>query len=279
MTGVDRAALLDAGDRNLVATLSHFARTNPAAVLEDDGGTLLFSLSRSWPGPYHNAVVRTDPALAPAEVLDRARVFFDGRSPGFCVWIAAHRDEDLEGAAVAAGYASVSEGGTPRMALTARLGPARPPAGVILEEVADEEGRRDFLEVTVDAYAESFLPPEAAHAMLATLATLRGPEARAVVARSEGEAVSAAMTVASGDAASIQSVGTIHGARHRGLAELCTRWAAGAGFDLGARVVVLEASDAGESLYRRMGFVEISRYRWCFGPPPTAGQDPRPGGR
>jgi ribosomal protein S18 acetylase RimI-like enzyme len=67
--------------------------------------------------------------------------------------------------------------------------------------------------------------------------------------------------------AGIQLVGTIPGARGRGLGELCTRWAVNAGFELGARAIVLEASDAGEPLYLRLGFVEVSRYRWCFGPP------------
>ena len=78
--------------------------------------------------------------------------------------------------------------------------------------------------------------------------------------------------------AGIQLVGTIPDARGRGLGELCTRWAVGVGFDLGASAVVLEASEAGEPLYLRLGFVEVSRYRWCFGPPaPRQGaREPHP---
>ncbi|HLX89902.1 MAG TPA: hypothetical protein VKR22_15765, partial [Acidimicrobiales bacterium] len=66
----------------------------------------------------------------------------------------------------------------------------------------------------------------------------------------------------------IQYVGTIPGARHRGLGELVTRWATDAGFGFGAAAVVLEASEEGDPLYRRLGFEEVSRYRWCLGPPP-----------
>jgi ribosomal protein S18 acetylase RimI-like enzyme len=72
----------------------------------------------------------------------------------------------------------------------------------------------------------------------------------------------------SDDLAGIQLVGTVPAARRRGLGELCTRWAVRAGFELGATAAVLEASDMGAPLYRRMGFVERSRYRWCLGPPP-----------
>ena len=55
-------------------------------------------------------------------------------------------------------------------------------------------------------------------------------------------------------------VGTIGAARGRGLAELCTRAAGNAGFDLGGRIAALQASPMGEPIYRRMGYVEITRY-------------------
>ena len=76
------------------------------------------------------------------------------------------------------------------------------------------------------------------------------------------------MVVVSEGLAGVQLVGTIPDARGRGLGELCTRWTVQAGFELGAIAAVLEASEAGEPLYLRMGFEEVSRYRWCFGSPP-----------
>jgi GNAT superfamily N-acetyltransferase len=268
---MDRDELLAAGDHNLASTMRLYATTAPGAVLDDDGRLLLYSTSATWPGPYHNGAIRLDPALAPADVLARAAAFFAGR-PGYCVWVAAHADADLERAALDAGYASISSAGAPRLALEHRLDAGPPPApavpvGVTLDEVTDDEGRLDYLAVTVDAYADSFLPRDAAEAQLATLEAVRSHDVRAVVARDGGRPVSAAMVVASGPVAGIQLVGTVPDARGRGLGELCTRWAVGAGFELGAHAIVLEASDAGEPLYLRLGFVEISRYRWCFGPP------------
>jgi GNAT superfamily N-acetyltransferase len=263
---MDRDELLAAGDHNLATTMRLYATTAPGGLLEDDGRLLLYSTSTTWPGPYHNGAMRLDRSLDPDEVLRRAARFFSAR-PGYCVWIAAHADADLQRRALDAGYASISATGAPRLALDHRLDPGVVPAGITLDEVSDDRGRLDYLAVTVDAYAESFLPRDAAQAQLATLDAVRGPEVRAVVARRAGQPVAAAMVVASGEVAGIQLVGTVPDSRGRGLGELCTRWAVGAGFDLGARAIVLEASEAGEPLYLRLGFVELSRYRWCFGPP------------
>jgi GNAT superfamily N-acetyltransferase len=264
---MDRDELLAAGDHNLAQTMRLYATTVPGAALEDDGRLLLFSTSRTWPGPYHNGAIRLDPTLAPPIVVERAEAFFALRCPGYCVWIAAHGDGDLERSALAAGYRAVSPTGAPRMVLDHRLDAGVAPDGVRLDEVADDAARLDYLSVAVDAYADTFLPRDAAEAQLATMDAVRGPAVRAVVARDRGRPVAAATVVASGAVAGIQLVGTIPSARRRGLAELVTRWCVGTGFDLGARAIVLEASDAGEPLYLRLGFVELSRYRWCFGPP------------
>ncbi len=263
---MDRDELLAAGDHNLASTMRLYATTAPGAELEEDGCVLLYSTSRTWPGPYHNGAMRLDRSLDPDEVLARAAAFFSGR-PGYCVWIAAHADADLERSALRRGYASISPLGAPRLALDHPLDGGVVPPDVTLDEVTDDDGRLDYLAVTVDAYADSFLPRDAAEAQLASLAAVRGPDVRAVVARRGGRPVATAMVVASGAVAGIQLVGTIPAARGRGLGELCTRWAVAAGFELGARAIVLEASEAGEPLYLRLGFVEVSRYRWCFGPP------------
>jgi ribosomal protein S18 acetylase RimI-like enzyme len=264
---VDREALLAAGDVALGEVLRLAASTAAGGAVEDDGGLVLVSGSRTWPGPYHNGALRLDRTLPPGDVLARAAAFFADRSPGYCVWIAEAADDDLERAALAQGLLRISATGVPRMAIERPLPPPVVPAGVKLAMVVDEPGRRDFLAVNVAAYAEDPTPPDAAEAQVSCLAALYGPTVRAVVARDDGRPVAAAMVVVLGDAASIQSVGTTPAAQRRGLGEACTAWAVNAGFEMGARAAVLEASEAGEPLYRRMGFVEVSRYRWCFGRP------------
>jgi GNAT superfamily N-acetyltransferase len=264
---VQRDELLAAGDRNLAAVLRLAARSAPKGTLEDDGRLVLVSASATWPGPYHNGALRLDPTMEPVEVLGRAQAFFSGRCPGYCVWIAAHADADLEEEARAAGLPSVSVDGAPRMALDGPLPAAEAMPGVDLREVALDNDRRAYVAVTAEAYAETGLPPQVVDEQLAQMAALRGPGVRAVVAWEGDRPLAAALVVVSDGVAGIQLVGTIPAARGRGLGGLCTRWAVDAGLELGAVSSVLEASEAGEPLYRALGFIELSRYRWCFGPP------------
>jgi hypothetical protein len=264
---MDRDSLLASADRNLAWTQRRFALGASDGAVEYDEDLLFFSMSRSWPGPYHNGAMRLNRSLDPDEFLTRARSFFSVRCPGYCVWIADHADGDLEERALATGHARIADVGAPRMVLDHPIGIGDPPDGVSLQEVADDTARTDFISVTADAYKESFLPRDVVESQLATLGALRGDGVRAVLARSRGRPVAAAMTVVSDHVGGIQLVGTIFGERGRGFAELCTRWAVNTGFELGADACVLEASEQGEPLYLRLGFVEMSRYRWCLGPP------------
>ncbi len=264
---MDRDELLAAGDRNLAAVLRHAARTTPDAVIDDDGRLLMVSTVPSWPGPYHNGALRLDHSLSPDDVLARAKAFFAGRAQAYCVWIAAHADVDLEHAAIDAGLVQLGDNSAPRMAIDHV--PAAPPVppGVTLREVVDEAGRAAYVDVTVSAYADAFLPADAINKQLARVDSLCADGVRAVVARDGDEPVAAATVIVSDGLAGVQLVGTVPAARRRRLAELCTQWTVQAGFELGAEAAVLEASEAGEPVYLRMGFVELSRYRWCFGSP------------
>jgi predicted GNAT family acetyltransferase len=78
------------------------------------------------------------------------------------------------------------------------------------------------------------------------------------------------MTLVTHGVAGVYWVGTTPDARGRGLAELCTRAAGNAGFDLGGRIASLQASPMGEPVYRRMGYVEVTRYPYLVQMEPPA---------
>ena len=248
--------LVELSDLNYAEAMRDLSRRAGGAVLDEDG-LLLFTGGHTLP-VLANATMRTQRGLAAADVLARARAFFGARGRGFTVLVRAHADADLADAAADAGLLAMGE--MPAMVLQRRLADAVPPPGIDLRPVTTVEDVAAYGQVMGAAYATYGMPEDVLPAMLRTLDTLRAPHIIAFVARVDGKPVAGAMTVITHGVAGIYWVGTTPGARGRGLAELCTRAAGNAGFDLGARIAALQASPMGEPVYRRMGYVEVTRY-------------------
>ena len=96
-------------------------------------------------------------------------------------------------------------------------------------------------------------------------------EAAAPVPSLRTEAVAAAIAILSHGIAGLYWVAALPEARGRGLGEACTRLAGNRAFELGARCVILQASAQGEPIYLRMGYREITRYRWFVKGPAASG--------
>jgi len=65
-----------------------------------------------------------------------------------------------------------------------------------------------------------------------------------------------------GNVAGIYYLGTVEEARGKGIGAYMTSIATNAGFDMGADIVILQASLVGESVYRRLGYQVFTYYRW-----------------
>jgi hypothetical protein len=247
---------------NLAAMIRHRMRTTSGALLREEDGVLLYSVGRSVVSAHLNGVLRLDPALDAAEVLQRARRFFAPAQREFVMWIRDPDDADLEQELRRAGVAATREPGIPCMVIGRRLAEAAPPEGIELRRVANRRDAEDYARVTVDAFD---LDEETARAVFAGDGLL-APHVAAFVAFRAGAPVAAALTLRSGTTAGIYYVGTVAAARGSGLGDLCTRAATNAGLELGADSVVLQASIMGEPLYRKMGFDLLGYYRW-YRPP------------
>jgi hypothetical protein len=196
--------------------------------------------------------------------------FFAGLGRAYCVWTAAHDDGAFEDAVARRRFASLGDG-TPQMVLPTRLPDAVPPAGIVLRPVVDDTTRGDYVDVLTRSFTPSQgTPADVIEATFGSVDALHGPHLRAVVAYEGPAPVAGALVLVSHGVAGVQYVGTVEGARGRGLGELVTRWVGNAGFDLGARIAALQASEMGEPVYRRMGYETVTRYRYWMGPPPPA---------
>jgi ribosomal protein S18 acetylase RimI-like enzyme len=253
-----RQELIELSDLNFAEANRELARRAGGAV-HDEGGLLLFAGNHPLP-VLVNAAFRTGGAQAcdAASVLARADAFFGARGRGYSVLCRAHADADLADAATAAGLPAF--GDSPAMVLERRLPDAAPPAGVALRRVESAADARAFGEVVGAAYATYGMPVECGPALVGTLEVLHAPHVAAFVAEAGGTGAAGAMVIVTHGVAGVYWVGTRPEGRGKGLAELCTRAAGNAGFDLGARIAGLQASVMGEPIYRRMGYVEVTRY-------------------
>ena len=260
------AELVQLSDLNYAEALRDLSRRAGGAVLDEDG-LLLFTGGHALP-VLANGAMRTERRLSAPEVLARARAFFGERGRGFTVLIRAHADADLAAAAAEAGLLAM--GDLPAMVLERRLADAVPPHGIDLRPVTTPADAAAYGKVMGAAYATYGMPEDVMPAMLSGLDTLRAPHIVSFIARLDGKPVAGAMTVVTHGVAGIYWVGTTPGARGRGLAELCTRAAGNAGFDLGGRIASLQASPMGEPVYKRMGYVEVTRYPYLVQMEPPA---------
>jgi ribosomal protein S18 acetylase RimI-like enzyme len=243
-------------DLNYAEAFRELTRRARGVVHDEDG---LFMYAGPHPLPVlQNGVMRTDDRVPADAVLARARDFFRARGRGFSIVCRAHADDDLLGVAAAAGLTAF--GNAPGMVLERRLPDASPPPGVTLHRVETPDDAVAFADVQGRAYATYGMPPDVTPLALGHVDVLRAPHIVTWLARQGGAPVAGAMVILSHGIAGIYWVGTVPEARGRGLAELVTRAAGNTGFDLGAPLVVLQASEMGEPVYRRMGYVEITRY-------------------
>src|SRR5262249_43739587 len=115
--GVDRTTLVLLSDLNYAEANRELTRRAGRTVLEEEGLV-------GWAGAHArrvlvNGCMRTTDALAPADVLARARRFFAPRRRGFSVVLRGDRDADLAPACDEAGMARMDD--TRGMVLARRL--------------------------------------------------------------------------------------------------------------------------------------------------------------
>ncbi len=251
--------LIQLADINLAATIRHQMQTTSGSRIQENNGILMFSIGRAIVDAHFNGVLRLDTQIDAAQIVTQAEQFFDFVKGGGTFWIREHADADLEAVLQESGYKAVRVPGSPCMFLDRRLEPTLLPDNIELNRVTDGQDASDYAQVMITAFG---MESDIAHTVFGNPKALAAPQVTAFIARRQSVPLAAALTVASGDVAGVYYVGTIPEARGRGLGELCTGAATNAGFDLGARIVILQASAAGEPLYRRMGFQFLTRYRW-----------------
>ncbi|HEY0543598.1 MAG TPA: GNAT family N-acetyltransferase [Actinoallomurus sp.] len=254
---MDEARLQESADRNVLGMLRHFALHSTGAELHEDASLLLTTAPTPMASAYHDAAIRLVAEADPHEVLARTREFGRRHERRMVLWASDYRDADLTHAATALDM--------PVLPSVTGMWLAAPPQkpgtlpGVEIIEVVDETGVSAFEEIHESIFTDNGQPTEGV-AHFATAGALLSANARAFVLHLDGQPAACAMAVCTGREAGIYWVGTRRSTRRQGLGEIATRVAAIAAFELGADIVVLQATNMAVALYRRIGFTSFATY-------------------
>jgi hypothetical protein len=247
-------------DANLIESIREHARwQGPVELIEQDG-LLLFAGRTGYPGAYRNAAARADRGLSAEHVLTRARAFFAERERGFTLWALGERDQDLDALAMKSGMQRTAD--SPCMLIEAPVPVPEPAPEIRVERFSSADHVRDAIMVNAQAYPLLGLSADETRAGFPEPERLLSKSIAGFVAYDAVGPVATALTVLSGESAGVYWVGTVPRAHRTGLGGLCTRLATNAGFEHGARVVMLQASPLGAPLYARLGYRTYAQARW-----------------
>ena len=244
----------------LIAYSRALTRFSTRGSLEDRDGIVLCA-GGTWIPMIANTAFRREADVSPTELVNRADAFFGVLGRGYTVSVRDNGDdEDLRAACLAAGL-ELFGSATPDMVCAGPLPVRQAPPGIVLRQVQDPEGVRQFAEVNSAAYATYGMPAEVHPDLFDNPdGVLEDPGAHVVLAFKGHEAVATALVYESDGAATVQWVGTRPGARTSGLGALVTVWVTNLAFDRGASSVSLQASPMGAPIYLKLGYETVHHH-------------------
>jgi GNAT superfamily N-acetyltransferase len=241
---------------NLIAQFRLLASTEDVRALPDED---VIAYTSDVPFPLFNGIsgARFAPgseARRTAEVVDR----YLARGLPFLWWATpSTMTPQMDAVLRSRGLAPSAEPGM-HVPLTAPLDPRTPP-GV---EVAVSPVTPELVEVMTAGFG---FPDFVSEPLLRALESVPADVAFHVIARLEGEPVSAGSVFRTAATAGIYNIATVGSARRRGLGYAVTATLMNVARERGCTEAVLMASTMGRPTYERLGFVEVCQmpqYVW-----------------
>jgi GNAT superfamily N-acetyltransferase len=260
MNAGDEQVLAEA-DRNMVAVWRHLVGVGPKpSVTERDG---LAMLASGLPVPLFNPVYIVGEVADPKAAVDALRDHYAGLGLPF---VLVFRDAVAPGLADACAAASMVEHWQlPLMVMDP------------IPEHGDGEPLPDGLEILIvddhnisaygDVLAAGFGMPRQLVEQVLGPDMVRIPGFTGFLGLLDGQPVATSAVYQSEDTAGVYNVATVEAARGKGIGAAITWAAALCGQQAGRRRSILQASQMGEPVYARMGYLTPARYRQFEGSP------------
>jgi ribosomal protein S18 acetylase RimI-like enzyme len=181
-----------------------------------------------------------------------------------------HRPHDLRERVLRRGFAHVED--TAAMAIDLARLPASvpPPEDARIEPVDDPSATDAYVSVVIRSMEIDHwpVPPDAVRVRTDYIRSRLGndPLSRRFVAFLDGEPVATSRLSMAGGAAGLYTMVTLPHARRRGIGLAMAHRALVAGREAGMRIGVLQATDMGFPIYRKLGFEELFKYEMLARP-------------
>ena len=244
-------------DKNLADSIRHQIKTLENVKIYETENYMIYSIGVETKDAHLNGALCLNDDYA-EEMMNKADDFFKDLGLSLTVWVRDHADFKLEKLLKSRGLSARREPGSPVMAIEDRITVVNLPEGFKVKGVNNRKGVEDFSIVVKEAFEKT---PVEIEKMFQTDETVIAANVLAFVIYKDNEPAAAALTVISKELAGIYWVGVRKNARGMGLGSFITQIVTNAGFDSGKNLVILQASEAGEKVYKKLGYQTITRYR------------------
>ncbi len=226
------------------------------------------SLLLCYPGTpdsrYFNTMFRTRPLMPAPDAVRTADEFFSGRSRGYSIVARRGIDEDLIPHARDLG-ATVTTEHVPLTSVCEPLPAPMETPGIDIRPLTGGE-EHAFVDLACTIFDTTEADRAVSRVVLDDPSLLTLPHVHVVLAYENGQPVGTGMARLSHGVGYLSWICTLPAERRRGLGAALTARLTDTLFARGAAEVFLDASAAGEPLYRAMGFVDRAEYCRLYRP-------------
>jgi GNAT superfamily N-acetyltransferase len=241
--------LVRVADESFIASFRKLAQHVQPGETHEAGSIFSFTTGLPWSG-FNGCVVTQEASSAE---LAASLAWVAARDVPFRVWIAEKLAAGLTD--VPASYGLAPAGSLyPGMVLHPVPDVPRPSAGVSVVPIFAPS-----LDEFIGVLEESGLQAELAHRLISP-SFAADPDVQLFVGRLDRKPVGTSIAIRSREASGVYYVGTLPGARRRGVGSAVTWAAVGAGRAWGCDTIVLQSSVMGLSMYADMGFRTVAPY-------------------
>lgn len=249
---------LNLAHENLRDTIKHRIKNIHEATMVETEEFMMFSIGVNTDDRHLNGVIVFNDKN-PEKIYNESKNFFENLGFEYAFWIRDGVDTKLENLLKDKGYKAARIPGSSIMAIENKLEDIDLPIGYDLVEVKSLKETEDFKIVIGESFEKD---DKVLNRMFSSKDILISNNVKSFLIYNKDKApVSAAITSITKQAAGIYYVGTIESERSKGLGKKITIASTNAGFDSGKDIVILQASELGEIVYKKLGYEKIGIYR------------------